>query len=634
MPTRRSPAKRRLVTPGRVILGLFLLVVALGLLAIPFLKAPGHAQGAKADLEAARTSFSTGDFASAEASVQSARRHADQVQGAMQGIGGDVWSLVPVLGRPISDVRHLGNALDDLTSVAEIAVDTWPQVNGDQATLLEDGQVDLATLERLTNQVGTASDKLATAESELTEVADTRMVSGPLLAEARDEALGLVSPLADGIDALSPVLDTLPGMLGSENERKYLIAMLNPSEQRYSGGAVLALSVLTTEDGRFDVSEAFDASESPAFFRPYYWLKVKGNPFHRGRQSAQTATYAPSWPVSGNELLNAFRSLRGRPGAGVIAVDTVALGRLLEFTGPLTVPGYPPLTPDNFVYETVGNYDAHPDPLERRALNKALAPAFTEALLAPDDVVDKMTAIHELAQARHFAVYFRNPEPQAAFARLGLVGDLPDTEHDYIGVFNQNTNVSKADYWQRRVVESEVDLRPDGSARVRLRINVHNDSPPPAPGAYYQVGQSYTTRWNGMSLAAFLPMGATIDSTRLDGKVVQFTPRQYFGRPFVRRTIDFPPQSRKTYEITYDVPSAATVDEDGRLTYRLDLTPQGMVTPQAVSVRVRFPRGVEVGALPDGWQGNGGRVATYENPGLVTQPSFTVTGTPAPDATP
>ena len=137
-----------------------------------------------------------------------------------------------------------------------------------------------------------------------------------------------------------------------------------------------------------------------------------------------------------------------------------------------------------------------------------------------------------------------------------------------------------------------------------------------------------------MSLAAFLPIGAKISSTQLDGKVVPFTPRQYFGRPFVRRTIVFPPQARKTFEITYDVPAAAAVDEDGRLTYRLDLTPQGMVTPQAVSVRVRFPRGVEMGTLPDGWVTAGGRTASYENPGLVTQPSFALTGTPAADAAP
>jgi len=630
MPSRRrSPSSsRRLLRPSTIIGGLFLVVVVLSLLALPFLKAPGHAQQAKADLEAAKVALTAGKFKKAELSIESARRNVDEMQGSVQGIGGDIWRLMPVLGSPLSDVRHLGNALDDLTSVAEIAVATAPELDGQDGTLFVDGKVDLPTLGRLTDDVGTMSTRLSSAESELTQVGDEQIVVGSRLAEARDAALEQITALGDGIETLSPVLDVLPGMLGSENERKYLIAMLNPSELRYSGGAVLALSTLTTQDGRFDVGEAFDSSESPAFFRPFYWLKVKGNPFHRGRQSAQTATYAPSWPVAGNELLNAFRSLRGRPGAGVIAVDTVALGRLLEFTGPITVSGYPPLTADNFVYETVGNYDAHPDPLERRALNKALAPSFTEALLSPDDVVAKLTVLHDLAQARHFAVYFRNPEPQAAFASLGLTGDLPDTDQDYIGVFNQNTNVSKADYWQRRSVVSDVVLAADGSARTRLRITVHNDSPPPAPGAFNQRGQSYTTRWNGMSLAAFLPTGAEVTAARLNDKTVPFTRRQYFGRPFVRRTIEFPPQSRKTYELVYDVPSAATVDDDGLLTYRLDLTPQGMVIPQAVTVRVQFPKGYDVRDLPEGWQANGARSATYETPGLETSQTFEVQGHP------
>ena len=295
---------------------------------------------------------------------------------------------------------------------------------------------------------------------------------------------------------------------------------------------------------------------------PFYWLKVKGNPFHRGRQTFQTATYAPNWPVSGNELLNAFRSVRGRPGAGVIAVDSVALARMLEFTGPITVPGYPTLTPDNFVFETVGNYIAYPDSEVRKRLNRSLAPAFTDALLDPRDVVDKLKAVHELAQARHFAVYFREPEPQAAFADLGLAGDLSDTEHDYLAVFSQNTNISKADYWQRRTVKSEVDLRPDGSASVRMSITVHNDSPPGVVDPYNQRGNSYTTPgtacpWRRSSRWA----PSSLDPPRRQGRAVH-TP-QYYGRPFVGGTITFPPQTTKTYELRYDVPAAATVDDDG-----------------------------------------------------------------------
>jgi hypothetical protein len=75
MPSTRRSRDRRLARLTTVVAGLFLLLVGLALLAIRFLKAPGHAQGAKTDLEAAKASLEAGDLDGAVASVQSARRH-------------------------------------------------------------------------------------------------------------------------------------------------------------------------------------------------------------------------------------------------------------------------------------------------------------------------------------------------------------------------------------------------------------------------------------------------------------------------------------------------------------------------------------------------------------------------------
>src|SRR5690349_8501844 len=135
---RSSALVRRLLRPGTLIALFFLLLIVLVLLAIPFLKAPGNAKAAKADLESAKNFLTSGDIASAQTSIESARKHADEVQGSMQGIGGDIWSLMPVVGEPVSDVRHLGNALDHLTTAAEIAVDNWSAVNGENPTLFAD----------------------------------------------------------------------------------------------------------------------------------------------------------------------------------------------------------------------------------------------------------------------------------------------------------------------------------------------------------------------------------------------------------------------------------------------------------------------------------------------------------------
>ena len=235
------------------------------------------------------------------------------------------------------------------------------------------------------------------------------------------------------------------------------------------------------------------------------------------------------------------------------------------------------LTGDNLVEKLIGSYDDYPDPAARKAVNRALAPVFVERLLSGNDPVGTGRVLGEAADERRFALYFRSPDEQAAFDGLGLTGRLSDTEHDYIGVFTQNKVPSKSDYWQRRTVSTDVAVREDGSARVRMEVEVHNDSP-----AYVQPvpdpRNGYFTRWNTLSVAPFLPTGATFDSVEVDGEPVDTSPRNFFGRYFIRPEIEFAPQARHTLAVTYDVPAAAVRDGDG-LAYRLGARPPGHGRP-------------------------------------------------------
>ena len=602
-------------------------MVLLGLLAIPFLKAPHHARSAQADLEAAKAFLEAGDIEAAEASVQSARRHADQVQSAMQGIGGDVWSWVPVAGGPVRDVRHLGNAFDRIASVAEAGVTLLPLVRGEDSTLLDDGNVDLDTLAAVTEQLDSVSSDMERARAELDDVADQRLFVGSQLGDARDAAQDQVEPVADGLLTVEPLMDELPRMLGAEDGRQYLVAVLNPAELRYSGGTPLTFVTMDFDAGKLTMGEPVDTSTARGTGQPLYWKKVKGNPFHRGRLKVLTSTMAPDWSVSGNELANAWRSLRGRRLSGVAVIDVKALADLIALTGPLELPTLGTLTSDTLVEKLVGSYDDYPDPVQRKAVNRALAPVFSERLLSSSNPLETGKALGRAADERRFAVYLRNPVEQAAFADLGLAGTLGPADRDYLGVFAQNRVPSKSDYWQRRSVRSDVSVREDGSAHVRLAVEIHNDSPPYlGPGTDPRMG--YFTRWAGLSVLTMLPEGAEFTGGTVDGDDFFLQRGNFYGRTFQRQSIEFAPQSRHELVVEYDVPSVATLDADGTLRYGLALDPQGMVDPQAVDVRVRFPQGFTVVDMPAGWEATSARVASYRTDALETSEVFQIEAHP------
>lgn len=610
-----------------MLLGVVLLAGVLAVLAKDFRTAPDDARAARDALTAARDALAADDAATAQAQVDLARRHTDALQASVQGLGGDVWSVLPVAGGPVRDVRHLADALDDLTAAAEIGVGTWPMLTTPGSGLLRGSDIDLDALAGVSGAAREVDGLLADATASLAGVADSRLLTGTRLAKLRDEARSRAEPLARAAHRAVPVLDQLPSVLGGEGRRTYLVAMLNPAEQRYSGGAPLALAPLVLDHGRMEVGDPVDTL-TPGAFRRMTWPKVPGNPFHRRGIYISAANLAPSWSVSGEELANAWAKQSGQPVDGVVAVDLAAVADLMRVTGPITL-GRRTYDADNLVSSLVGSYDEFDADNERRKqLTRRLVPLFAERAFSPDGALDKVESLQRSAEARRLALWFADDASQEALAGAGFSGDLSTTDHDYLGVFNQNVHGSKADYWQQRTVRSRVEVAADGSARVELRIDVHNDSPPwtlPYPDPQ---GGSFVTRWNQMELATFLPRGVSDLSLQVDGRE-QPAPRvgEFFDRPFVRTYLKLRPQQRRTVRLAYTVPDAATRTAGGGLSYALDVDPHSLVRPQPYTVQVSFPAGLRVTSLPEGWTASGG-TARWHEPDLRRTGSFEVTASP------
>jgi hypothetical protein len=578
---------------------------------------------AQSSLEQAVSALRDEDVDRARRHVEDARVYADRAVATRHGVMGALWRHLPILATAADDAVRMADSVDDLTTVAETGAAIYPQLTGDEGRLITNGKVHLATLAEVLDSFEDVQDRVTAARSSLEAVEADAPLIGGRLAEMRDDGLDDLESVGRDLDALAPLVDVLPGLLGAHGQRDYLIAILNPAEQLYSGGTPLTFTPMSVRDGRIEMGVPQDTATHGVAFRPRYWPKVPGNPFHRGRLRIGTATFAPDWSVSGEEALRAWRSLRTKSMDGLIAIDVMALRDLVAITGPLDVPFYGEVTADNLVQILIGNYDSIPDYRVRHQVNQALVPIFRDRFFRTGQFVEKVQALRAAAEGRHFAVYLRKSAAQQAFAELGLTGELSDTEHDYLGVFTQNAVPSKTDYWQSRTVSSDVQLAADGSARVTATTQIHNDSTPyPFRGPDPREG--YSTRYATLSIAHFLPRDAGNVLARVDDELFEPTVGDFYGRPFVRRTVAFEPQATHEFAVAYDVPRAAVVSGD-ELTYHLDVDPQGLVRPSAISVTIHLPPGYEVTDLPPGWVEIDAETIGWGGTALVDSPSFEVT---------
>lgn len=623
--------------PGRrgwillVLLAIVLIVVVLALLALPLLSAHKEAKSAQAELTEAKAALSTQDFKTAKQHIKAARADVNAADGHANGFGSDVWSAVPVVGGAVHDARNLIDALSQTTQVAQIGAHVYPLAIGRHASLVQGPQIDLGTLKKVlagTSRIGPHLDRAIT---DLNKVSGSTPMVGGSVTSARDSALAQLTSVKTSYDTTLPLLKSLPAIVGAHGPRSYLLTMLNPSELRYSGGAALTMQVINFSDGHFVPGGVVSVDTLLLDGAYQHWKGVPGNTFHPTEKPRVTSsTFSPWWSVSGEELLRAFNQVfPDQRVDGVIALDLQALANLFSVTGPVDVgiPHVPPLTSTNLVKVLAGSYDKFTI-YQRHHLNQVLIGAFRQKFFETGDLKAKAQALLDSAPGRHFVTYFRDPRVEQRFAKLGLTGDLAATPNDYLGVFTQNTNGSKADYWQRRHVVSNVHLNRDGSADVHLKVTVHNGAPA-YKGAQPDPRIGYYTRYLGTSLGLFLPTGAKVEEASVNrnpftAKVRTPTVKKVYNRPYFAHQMLIDSKGTRVVRVTYHVPHACASTSDGGLMYRLDVDPQDTVIPETLQVNVTWPTGYGPLTLPTGWTSTSAQKATYSSTGVTAGLDFEI----------
>jgi uncharacterized protein DUF4012 len=298
---------------------------------------------------------------------------------------------------------------------------------------------------------------------------------------------------------------------------------------------------------------------------------------------------SPDFPSVGQVVAELYPQSGGEPVDGVIAIDPVGLAALLEFTGPISVPGLDaPLTRDTAAdyllrqqYLT-GDNAARIDALESLA-RQAFERLTTGDLPGPRTVAD---ALGVAAARGHIHAYAVDPEQQALFRDVGIDGALPAARgRDYVGVVNNNATGNKIDLYLARRLDYAATWDPDtGAVDATATVTLTNSAPSAGLpdyviGSPFGGGNAPPAGTNRTYLSIYSPW--TADEVLLDGRPATFERQREGDRYAYSLFVDVPPDgATRTVRLALRGRLAAGRD------YRLVVGTQPLVTPDRLGLTV------------------------------------------------
>jgi hypothetical protein len=573
-----------------------------GLLRV-YTTAQAKADVAQKQLGLVQKSVEAGDEQGAKRHLRIANRAVSDAKAVARAPQVRVAKWLPYTRGTVADLDHLLGAASVVIDSADEALSLYSEFSGDTSKLFDKGTVDIDALVRGRDALHNMEGALAEASSDLEAVKG----KGPLGNEAlknKREGLKQIRDIQRQIRPLVPVVDALPDALGAQGTKRYLVAVMNPAEMRASGGAPLSVALVVLKNGKLSIPVKGTTSlvtlgspEGLLGDNPFLvWPRVKGDPFQPPLGKPQrfvNANANPDFRVSGDQLMRATPKFFGMRTDGVIALDVVALARLLDVIGPIQSE-YGELNSQNLTNQLlVKAYDDQGiDVQGRQKRNDQLMSTMLSSLMSGGQLRAKASALLSAAPTRHVQMYFRDDRLQRLVQDRDLAGAVPNpATGNMTAVFTQNGNGSKVDVFQQRKISETVVLHEDGSATVQRTVRLDNVTPP-----YTGVGPDtkfgYSTRWATNLVINMMPKGAKIiEEPTTDAATSIKNGRDAYGRTFAQAAAETRPNGFSELSWAYEVPRAAIKVGD---VWRVQdvLVPQNTVNPAVINITI---------VAPDGW---------------------------------
>lgn len=461
-----------------------------------------------------------------------------------------LWSVgegVPVVGGNLTAVRTVAEVVDDLVVNA-----VTPASQLSIASLAPSGgHIDTSAISAASDIVDQAADAVVAARSAIDGLDRTGLIDQ--VTSGVDRLDNVVADLEPLIEPVQRALAVLPGILGTEAPRNYLVMVQNNAESRGTGGNPAALVMIHVDDGAISIAQQASSADfvnyrpAPIIELDPQTVALYGDKVGRFMMDV---TMTPDFTESARVMAAFWAESFGTPIDATVSIDPVALGYLLAATGPVALPDGDVLTTDNAAAKLLNEvYFRYDDPQLQDAYFAVAAAGVFDALTSVSDVrllADQV--VRAVDEGR--IMYVPAAEIEAEYiAGSRLAGKLPadNVERTMLGVYVNDNTSSKLDYYMDVAVAVVTDVcEVEGAPTFTVTSALTHTLQPEqvgdlawyiSPGNYFPKGVIST------NVVLYGPVGGAFVSATVDGQPVQGHSVEHLGRPAVMINVESTPAS-------------------------------------------------------------------------------------------
>lgn len=564
-PESRRTAVRR-GNRARTVLWIVLAVVLLLIFAVAWVGvrgvlAKGHLERAFADVSTLRSQLSSGDTSGAQAT---AAKLEDEASAARSLTSDPIWATseyVPFFGTNLRAVRQVAAVVDDVATGAVAPVAGVVGELGSDSFAPKDGKVDLGPLVRAQAPMQQAATTIDKASKDVGAID----VSGTLspVTSAVNQLRTALQSVEGQVGVANRVVQLAPAMLGADGDRRYLLLFQNNAELRAGGGIPGAVALLNVQDGGISLQD----QRSGSSFGPYPESVLPLDVGTRGLYGEITGRYmqdvtlTPRFDVSGALAREMWKRETGTEVDGVLALDPVTLGYLLQATGPVTLQTGDTLTADNAVQLLLSDvYARYPDPKVQDAFFASAASSVFEKVSSGGfDAKQFVAALTKSAAEDRLRLWSADDGEERLIAGTALAGELPtaSAQTRQFGVYLNDGTASKMDYYLEKTVSVGAALcRADGRPTSAVEVTIKNTAPADAATSlprYVTGGGAFGTDPGNIKtlVAVYAPENGIYLGSSQDGKQVPVQTVMDGGHPVVQLQTLLAPGQSTTFRVAF-----------------------------------------------------------------------------------